>query len=79
MYGSLINTSTGKHTNRYITFNDQRSGGGMSSLFLGTVYARALYWRGALYIGNGSYNVGAYNETDIFNYVDQMADYYGIL
>tara|TARA_R100000149_G_C5868481_1_gene132811 strand:- start:345 stop:1316 length:972 start_codon:yes stop_codon:yes gene_type:complete len=79
MYGSLINTSTGKHTSRYITFNNQRSGGGMSSWFFGNVIARTLYWRGALYTGSGTFGAQAYNETDIFNYVDQMADYYGIL
>lgn len=79
MYGSLINTSTGKHTSRYIFFNNQRSGGGMSSWFSGNTYARTLYWRGGVYVGGGTFNVQAYDETDLFNYVDQMADYYGIL
>tara|TARA_B100001173_G_scaffold310403_1_gene324913 strand:+ start:336 stop:1310 length:975 start_codon:yes stop_codon:yes gene_type:complete len=79
MYGSLLNTSTGKHTGRYTAFNNQRSGGGMSSWFFGTHHARAMYWRGGVYVGSGTFNVQAYDETDLYNYVDQMADYYGIL
>ena len=78
-YGALLNTSTGKHTGKRIFFNNQRSGGGMSSWVFGTNQARATYWRGGVYIGSGAYNIQAYDETDLFNYVDQMADYYGIL
>ncbi len=78
-YGMLQNTSTGKRTNRYIFFNSNRSGGGMSSFFFGNTVPRAYYWRGHVFVQNGSYGLGAYSETDLFNYIDQMADYYGLL
>ena len=77
--GFLINTSTGKHTARYTTLANNISGGGMSTFYRGTAIGRAIYWRGKVLIGNGDGNIAAYDETDVFNYIDQMADYYGIL
>lgn len=77
--GYLINTSTGKHTARYTILANNISGGGMSAFYRGTAIGRAIYWRGKVLIGNGDGNIAAYDETDVFNYIDQMADYYGIL
>jgi len=77
--GFLINTSTGKHTPRYTTLANNISGGGMSTFYQGTSIGRGIYWRGKLLVGNGDGNINAYDETDVFNYIDQMADYYGIL
>lgn len=77
--GFLINTSTGKHTPRYTPLANNISGGGMSTFYQGTSIGRAIYWRGKVLIGNGDGNVAAYDETDVFNYIDQMADFYGIL
>ena len=77
--GFLINTSTGKHTPRYTPLANNISGGGMSTFYQGTSIGRAIYWRGKVLIGNGDGNIAAYDETDVFNYIDQMADFYGIL
>lgn len=77
--GFLINTSTGNHTPRYTSLANNISGGGISTFYTGTAIGRAIYWRGKVLVGNGDGNMAAYDETDLFNYIDQMADFYGIL
>ena len=74
-----MNTSTGKHTHRYTTLANGISGGGMSTIFHGASLVRATYWRGKVILGNTGNNHAVYEETDLFNYIDQMADFYGLL
>ena len=79
MRGWLMNTSTGAHTHRYTTLANGISGGGMSTIFHGPSSVKATYWRGKVMLGNTTNNHAVYEETDLFNYIDQMADFYGIL
>jgi len=72
--GSIANTSTGRSITRAIFENP-------TSMYNATSTIKAFRWRSSYVFGAYSEEWGPtiYSETDLHNYLDEMAVYYGIL